>query len=149
MNQIKPVRRTGRRGFTLLEILIVVGIIALLAAFVVPNLMGTQRKAQIQTTEAAIGPNGPIATALKMFNLHMGSYPKELKELNEKPEGDDQNKWGGPYIEDPTRLKDPWGEDFQYRFPSTVQGEDKYDLWSKGPDKQDGTDDDITNWPKQ
>ena len=92
---------------------------------------------------------GPIATALKMYNLHMGTYPKELKELTERPDNDEQKKWSGPYIEDPSKLKDPWGEDYQYRFPSTTQGEDKYDLWSKGPDRQDSTDDDIVNWPKQ
>ena len=71
-----------------------------------------------------------------------------LKELSEKPDNDDQKKWNGPYIEDPTKLKDPWGEDYQYRFPSQSQGEGKYDLWSKGPDRQDGTDDDITNWKR-
>ena len=141
-------QRARRTGFTLLEILIVVGIIALLAAFVVPNLMGTQRTAQIQMAQSAIDSNGPIATALKMFNLHMGTYPKELKELIDKPDSDEHKKWSGPYIEDATKLKDPWGEEFQYRFPSSTQGEDKYDLWSKGPDKQDGTDDDIVNWTK-
>lgn len=147
---MKTIRKPSKRrsGFTLLEILIVVGIIALLAAFVVPSFIKTQEGAQKSLVKSAIDSNGPIATALKTFNLHMGFYPKELKELSERPDNDEQKKWAGPYIEDPTKLKDPWGEDYQYRFPSTVQGEGKYDLWSKGPDKQDGTEDDIVNWTK-
>jgi general secretion pathway protein G len=148
MKRTAVTRRARRSGFTLLEILIVVGIIALLAAFVVPNLMNTQRGAQVKMAQSAVDSNGPIATALKMYNLHMGTYPKELKQLVDKPDGDDAKKWQGPYIEDATKLKDPWGEDYQYRFPSSSQGEDKYDLWSKGPNKQDGDEDDIVNWTK-
>src|SRR5438552_11621453 len=91
-------RRTRRGGFTLLEILIVVGIIALLAAFVVPSFMKTREGAEKSLAKSTIESNGPISTALKTFNLHMGSYPKELKELTERPDNDDQKKWNGPYI---------------------------------------------------
>lgn len=154
-------RRVRCSGFTLLEILIVVGIIALLAAFVVPNLMGASEKAKEGLARSAVdSSNGPIATALNLYKVAMGSYPRELKELSEKPDNDEQHKWSGPYV-DINKLKDPWGEEYQYRFPSQHQNEssanhayltqeaDKYDLWSKGPDRQDGTDDDITNWMKQ
>lgn len=142
-------RRNRRSGFTLLEILIVVGIIALLAAFVVPNLMGASETARIDIAKSAVdSSNGPIATALNLYKLAMGTFPTELKELSERPDNDEQKKWAGPYL-DATKLKDPWNEEYQYKFPGSNSGEDKYDLWSKGPDKQDGTDDDITSWVKQ
>jgi general secretion pathway protein G len=147
--QGRKIRRTRRSGFTLLEILIVVGIIALLAAFVVPNFVKTQQGANEKLTKSAVDGNGPIATALNLFRMDMGVYPKELKELTEKPEGDDAAKWKGPYLQDASKLKDAWNNDIQYRFPGQFKGEENFDLWSKGPDGQDGTEDDITNWPKQ
>ena len=147
--QGRKIRRTRRSGFTLLEILIVVGIIALLAAFVVPSFSNTQDEANKKLTKSAVDGNGPIATALELFRMDMGTYPKELKELTDKPEGDDAAKWKGPYLKDPTKLKDAWGNEIQYRFPGQFKSEDTFDLWSKGKDNQDGTDDDITNWPKQ
>ncbi len=142
-------RRMRRKGFTLLEILIVVGIIALLAAFVVPNLMQTQVGAEKQLAQSAVDSNGPVATAIKLFRMHIGRYPTELKELTEKPDAEDEaNKWNGPYLEDATKLKDPWGEEYQYKSPGDHHA-DTYDLWSKGPDRQDGNDDDIGNWAKE
>lgn len=143
-------RRTRRSGFTLLEILIVVAIIALLAAFVVPSFMGTQTDAQKKLAQSAVAPGGTLGMQLDIFRTHMGRYPKELKELIEKPDDDDEaSKWAGPYIQDANALKDPWGQELQYRFPGEFKDESTYDLWSKGPDMQDGTDDDITNWPKK
>jgi general secretion pathway protein G len=149
MNKLIRRRRNRRSGFTLLEILIVVGIIALLAAFVVPNLMGAGNQARIDLAKSAVDTsNGPIATALNLYKLAMGEYPAELKQLSERPDNDEQKKWAGPYL-DPTKLKDPWGEEYRYRQESQTEGADKYDLWSKGPDKQDGSEDDITSWAKE
>jgi type II secretion system protein G len=99
-------------------------------------------------TRASIDGNGPIATALNLYRMDMGFYPKELKQLTEKPEGDDAAKWKGPYLQDAGKLKDAWGNDLQYRFPGQFHGEQNFDLWSKGKDGQDGTEDDISNWPK-
>ena len=128
---------------------VVVGIIALLAAFVVPSFSNTQAEANKKLTKSAVDGNGPIATALELYHMDMGAYPKELKELTDKPEGDDAGKWKGPYLKDPTKLKDAWGNDIQYRFPGQFKDENNFDLWSKGPNGTDGDDDDITNWPKQ
>jgi general secretion pathway protein G len=148
MQRIRRTRRHRRSGFTLLEILIVVGIIALLAAFVVPNFFGTQRGAEIDITRTSIGPSGNLATQLELHRLHTGTYPGELKELHEKPDdGERAAKWRGPYITDPGSLKDAWGRELRYRYPGQFN-QDRYDLWSVGPDGQDGTDDDITNWTR-
>ena len=144
-------RRRTRRGFTLLEILIVVGILALLAAFVVPSLIGAQDKAKIDIARSAIGRSGLIATALKQYRLDAGKYPdtdEGLEALYKRPSSidADSKKWRGPYLEgDPEDLVDPWDEEFIYVSPGKFN-EDSYDLSSKGPDMEEGTDDDIKNW---
>ena len=139
-------RRRNRKGFTLLEILLVVGLLALLAAFAIPNLVGQAEKAKLKMAESAIGSAGPIASQIRMYKFNVGSYPEELKFLVEKPSDDDiAEKWEGPYIEDPKGLKDPWSNDYQYDAEGK-HNEGGFDLWSNGPDGTEGTEDDITNW---
>lgn len=148
MSGIKRNRRRG--GFTLLEILVVVAIIALLAAFVVPSFINTQRGSEIKLAGTLVAPNGPIASAIDTFRLEVGRYPKELAELSNKPDDEEEaKKWNGPYLKDPNSLKDPWGSDIQYkRGDDGAVNEQTYDLWSYGPDKRDGSDDDISNFKK-
>lgn len=145
----KGIKRNRRRGgFTLLEILVVVGIIALLAAFVVPNFIGVQKKQQIELAQAAVGSSGPIASAIDVFQLDMGRYPESLEELTKKPDDEEEaKKWNGPYLKDPTKLKDPWGREYQYKCPGDVQTE-SYDLWSTGPSGDDEGEY-ITNYKKE
>jgi general secretion pathway protein G len=138
------------RGFTLLEVLMVVVIIGLLAAFVVPNFFGAGEKAKKDLTKALIesGLNG----ALDLYRAHMGTYPESdsggLMLLLEKPDDEEAAaKWHGPYIKKAQDLKDAWGTDLIYKCPGEIN-ENGYDLSSAGPDKQEGTDDDITNWEK-
>ena len=139
-------RSRSRRGFTLLEILLVVGLLALLATFAIPALIGQGEKAKINIVKAAIGPNGTLSQSIKMYKFNCGQYPEELKYLLEKPSDDAvASKWTGPYLEDAQGLIDPWSNEYMYNGQGT-HNEGGFDLWSKGPDGQDGTDDDITNW---
>ncbi|HOA72901.1 MAG TPA: type II secretion system major pseudopilin GspG [Phycisphaerae bacterium] len=144
------IKRNGRRsGFTLLEILVVVAIIALLAAFVVPNLIGVSQAQEIKITKTAVSNSGPIAMAIDTFRLDVGRYPKELSELTQKPDDEEEaKKWNGPYIKDAKDLKDAWQREIKYECPGKVN-ESSYDLWSMGPNGQDGDDDDITNYTKE
>lgn len=146
--QAKMKKKTSmrRRGFTLLEIMLVVGLLALLAAFAIPNFVGAGERAKKDMVKGAIGSNGTIGGALDLYRFHVGTYPAELKDMIEKPGDDDvAKKWSGPYLNNKEGLKDPWGKEFMYQFPGQ-KNEDTYDLWSVGPDGRDGTEDDIGNW---
>jgi general secretion pathway protein G len=144
-------RHTRRGGFTLLEVLLVVGILALLAAFVVPNIMQIGDEANDKLAEAAVGRNGTISSALKKFRFDLSTYPEDLSALYERPSDidDDDKRWKGPYLEGgPEELKDPWMNEYQYRYPGEFH-KDGFDLWSMGKDSKDGTDDDIKNWTEK
>ena len=147
-------KRSSRIGFTLLEVLLVIGILALLAAFVVPALSGAGEKARIGIAQTAIGRSGPIASALKRYKWDIGTFPdtdEGLAALFECPDSVDEEsgKWAGPYLEgDPEDLTDPWGNPYQYRFPGEAK-ETEFDLWSFGPDRDDDTDDDVVSWKRK
>lgn len=138
--------KRSKRGFSLIEILLVVVIIGTLAAMAVPRLVGRSEKAKVTAAQADIGVN--IATALKLYELDNGTFPSTeqgLKALVKKPSSDPEPKnWNGPYLE---KLPvDPWGKAYQYVSPGAHRPHD-YDLFSAGKDaKEDKTDDDIINW---
>lgn len=140
-----------RRGFSLLEILIVVGILALLAAFVVPNLMRSGEQAKIDIAKASVGRSGDISMQLKKYKFDVGKYPdtdEGLEALHRIPSSIDEDDkiWKGPYLETPPEeLRDPWNQEFVYESPGKFN-EDGFDLSSKGPDQKEGTEDDIKNW---
>jgi general secretion pathway protein G len=100
---------------------------------------------------AEIGRSGNIAGALKHYRLDVGKYPETddgLLALSERPSHIDEDSkiWQGPYLETPpNELLDPWGEPFIYASPGKYN-EDGYDLSSKGPDREEDTEDDIKNW---
>lgn len=153
MNMRKSNRKlhARRRAFTLLEVLMVVVIIGLLAAFVVPNFFGAGDRARKDLTEAMIksGING----ALDLYKAHMGTYPPsddgglELL-LNEPDDEEKAEDWAGPYIKKAEDLRDAWGNELIYEYPGEYNGENMYDLSSAGPNGTPGDDDDIVNWER-
>jgi general secretion pathway protein G len=129
------------KGFTLIELMLVVIIIGALVAMVMPRLTGRSEQARITAAGADIGAN--IATALKLYELDNGNFPSTEEGLNallSKPSS--VTNWNGPYLE--KKPIDPWGREYKYRCPGEHRRGD-YDLYSLGKDGVESTDD-ITNW---
>ena len=141
-NRQSAIRNPQSRGFTLVEIMLVVVIIGILAAIVVPKIAGNSERARATRVQADI--NGGIKTALGEFEVDMGFYPQSLQDLLQRPRNG--KNWHGPYLE--TAPLDPWGNPYQYSFPGKHNGA-PYDLWSAGPDGKSGDQDDIGNWQTQ
>ena len=143
---MQTVSRQLQRGFTLIEIMVVVVIIGILGALVVPKLMGKPGEARVIAAKSDIGQ---IMQALKIYKLDNQRYPtteQGLKALIEKPtSGPAANGWkSGGYVD--KLQKDPWGNPYQYLSPG-VKGE--VDLFSLGADGQPGgtgEDADIGSW---
>jgi general secretion pathway protein G len=140
----RPSQRTNQ-AFTLLEILVVLGIIALLAGLVVTNVGHIFDTSQ--TDVARLFVKQSMQAPLNVYKIHMGDYPTTAEGLQAliTPPAKNAERWRGPYLTDSKIPTDPWGEPYQYRYPG-VKNKGGYDLWSKGPDKTDGTEDDIGNW---
>lgn len=134
------------RGFTLVEMLIVVVIISTLAAMIVPRFAGRSEEAKVGAARADVDAN--LAGALDLYELDNGAYPtteQGLGALLEEPSTSPAPaKWKGPYLKKKKRLDDPWGRGYQYRSPGTRNPD--YDLFSLGPDGTEGSKDDIANW---
>ena len=132
----------NKKGFTLIELMLVVIIIGALVAMVMPRLAGRSEQAKVGAAKADISAN--IATALKLYELDNGRYPSSsdggLNALVAKPAG--ASNWNGPYLE--KKPIDPWGREYKYVSPGTHRTYD-YDLYSVGPDGVEGQDD-VVNW---
>ena len=134
-------RRRDAAGFTLMEVLLVLVILVVLASMAVNVFWGAQEKADKNAAAAQVGF---YARAMDRYRLDMKKYPPNLQDLITKP-GDAAaaNRWGGPYMD--RVAKDPWDREYKYVSPGKHNA-DSFDVWSAGPDGQDGTADDIGNW---
>jgi general secretion pathway protein G len=141
----------NRRGFTLIEIMVVIVILAMLAAFVGPKLMGRTDEAKVKTTKIQIKG---LESALKLYKLDNGLYPTTEQGLNAlvtKPTVGviPKSYREGGYLESKSVPKDAWGNDYIYVSPGE-HGD--YDLSSYGADGVKGGEDknsDITSWDEK
>ncbi|WDE08101.1 type II secretion system major pseudopilin GspG [Thalassomonas viridans] len=130
-------------GFTLLEVMVVIVILGILASMVVPNLMGSQERANVQK---AVSDINALETSLSMYKMDNYNYPTTDQGLEALVSETDIEPLPRRFPEDGyvKRLpQDPWGNDYQLLNPGE-QG--KMDVFSMGPDGEVGTEDDIGNW---
>ncbi len=137
-------RHRGQKGFTLIELIVVMIILGLLAALVAPRMFGRVGQAKQKAAYTQIELFG---TALDSFRLDVGRYPttsEGLEALINQPS--DAEGWNGPYLKKEEIPLDPWNHPYHYRSPGE-HGD--YDLFSYGADNAEGgegEDMDIVSW---
>jgi general secretion pathway protein G len=139
-------RRTRARGFTLIEVMVVVVILGILAAIVVPRIMDAPDKARIAKAKQDIRV---IESSLELYKLDNFVYPSTqqgLEALVSPPSGDPpaRNWKPGGYVQN--LPKDPWGNPYQYMNPGTHGEIDIFTLGADGKPGGDGVNADVGNW---
>lgn len=135
------------RAFTMLEIMVVLAILGLLVAVLARNVIRDLDRGQSQGAELFV--KSTLSLPLTTYRIDNGSYPttaQGLDALIRRPQAGGE-RWKGPYMDAPGGKipLDPWGQAYEYRYPGT-NNPTGYDLFSKGPDQQAGTEDDVANW---
>ena len=133
--------RCNSQGFTLVELLVVLAILGMIAAFAAPRVFKYLGSAK---TDAAKIQIENLSSGLDLYKLEVGTYPKSLSALVEQPAG--VGNWNGPYLKKRTIPKDPWGKEFIYKYPAK---DGMYELISFGADGVqggEGENSDIYSW---
>lgn len=134
----------NQRGFTLLELLVVLGIIAMLAGLVGPQVMKHMGESKVKAAKVQIED---LAQTLDMYKLDVGSYPSSeqgLAALVENP-GDIQ-RWNGPYLRKAKIPLDPWNNEYRYTSPGEHGKFDISSLGADGKEGGEGEDKDLNSW---
>ncbi|MBI4846414.1 MAG: type II secretion system protein GspG [Candidatus Omnitrophica bacterium] len=152
------IARKKIEGFTLMEILIVIAVLAVLMKLISSGGIAAQKKSRIYQAKTMIAS---LETALAIYHVDFGAHPVSGNQnlvnlLADAATYSASDDWHGPYIAFKEKdlsasipnavLRDPWGKDFHYNYnPGSIP---EYKIWSDGPDKQDdnGLDDDIISW---
>jgi general secretion pathway protein G len=138
----KKIRRRRRRGFTLMEILLVLAILVVLGSLVTIGYVTVQKNANMDAARTQIKM---LDDAVDQYRLGVGKYPSEeqgLESLRVQPPDAPPNKWRGPYLESDIPL-DPWGNAYIYEETQDQYNEPSFQISSLGPDGTNGTPDDI------
>lgn len=131
-----PIQRCNR-GFTLIELIVVIALLAVIVAIVAPNLLGKAGEASRKSAGVQLER---IFNAVEVYKFETGSYPESLTDLVERPEGNE--RWNGPYVRKLSALKDPWGNELVIRRPGQ---NGPFDIISYGADGQPGGEGDAAD----
>ena len=134
----------AERGFTLLELLVVLVILGLIASFAVPQVMNYLGGAKSDAAKIQIAN---LSTALDLYRLDVGRYPSAdqgLDALVARPGA--VERWNGPYVKRRESLLDPWGNSYGYRMPGQHGAFDLYSLGSDKAEGGEGEDRDLVSW---
>ena len=137
-------RRRRQAGFTLVELLVVLIILGLIAAFAAPRVIKFVGGAKTDSAKIQIER---LSGVLDLYRLQVGRYPSEDEGLNalmEQPA--DAPDWEGPYLKKADALIDPWRRPYIYRFPGEHGDYDLYSLGADGEDGGEGEDRDLMSW---
>lgn len=137
-------RRGLGSGFTLLELMVVLLILAMLASIAAPQVLKYLSKAKSQTARVQLDA---LSAGLDFYHIDLGHYPTQaqgLQALVRRPA--DEPRWDGPYVKRDASLVDPWGRPYQYRIPGQHGAYDLYTLGADGKQGGSGEDADIGNW---
>jgi general secretion pathway protein G len=126
-------RTRSEYGFTLIEIMVVVIIVAALAGMIVPKFMPATNAAKIKIARADMKS---VSTALELYRLYCNRYPTTEEGLDILLKPGQSKDWPDAFLDKTT---DPWGRKYQYRYPGT-QRPQSFDLWSEGPDDKNPQD---------
>lgn len=129
------------RGFTLLELLVVLVILGLIGSIAAPQVFKWLNKANVDAARIQISA---LSNGVDLYRLEVGSYPPSLKALIVRP--NDVTRWNGPYLKKSTLPKDPWEREYQYQYPGDHGIYDLYSLGADGEVGGEGENADLTNW---
>lgn len=139
----RKIHRTMPRGFSLIELLLVLVILATLTAIIAPRFTSRSKQARITAAKTDISR---LELLLDAFEVDTGRLPTSdegLEALIAEPSN--VTNWQGPYLKKDAIPKDPWGNEYIYTYPGKNNAS-SYDLSSFGPDGKQGGDDDVVNW---
>lgn len=139
-----PAAQGHPAGYTMLELMVVMVILGLLASITAPAVGRYLRTAKADAAKLQIQN---LATTLDMYRLDTGGYPNQqdgLKALVEKPQG--AARWHGPYLRKADMIKDPWGNDYRYRFPGERVEVEVYTYGADNAPGGTGENQDIGSW---
>jgi general secretion pathway protein G len=126
---VRPVRRSSRAAFTLIEVLLVLVILVILGSIAVGLYMGVQKSAYVKAAQVQVDT---LDQNCSLYNLDMNTFPSSLQDLRVRPGVSNADKWNGPYS-DRDLGPDPWGNQYNYDPNGPQHHGEKPDIWSNGP----------------